>query len=557
VPRTPLGLLDLNPAFAASAANVEAWQQNTYEQAVRDAASGLTWINVQDEGVLPANSSAANLTALNTVIDALSVGDVLYFPPAPVTPYMFNGPFNPITKKGVTVLGAGTGQTILAQDSTSLTGTFFQAGVNTTGPTERVKIRGLRFDCQNVPPAGHPVFYFENDMFFDIEDIFVNQIGDLIRVGGDGSDTRICQTGSIRNVYGNHRNTAGNMIWLRMAGSLLLDNIVIHAYPGADLGVPLLIEPQGSPTSVEPIRVTNCQLWSAPPGSPTNPGQFHNIKIDFTNGGAHNIWFENCEFDYASVAAVEIVSLGGSERIRYVKFDGCYLGGANTGRPVRINHNGTGPITSVKFIDCRMSVNEFRAVTQGTGPVHNLVFDDCDFVDINPGVNKSSMIALAHGNAKVVNCDFRGVDGGVTNCDSAVETVADVDNIVVADNTSNGLLQGFMKHFAYANFAGKRSVRGNLPNDAAPTIASAATLKIPPEAHMVQVTGTTTITAIQGPSDHPITLKFDSTKTNMVTASAAIKLAGGANFNSTPEDTLTLVTNSGAFWWETARSNNA
>jgi hypothetical protein len=43
VPRTPLGLQDLDPTDAAKASNVEAWLQDTYDQAIRDAggASGV------------------------------------------------------------------------------------------------------------------------------------------------------------------------------------------------------------------------------------------------------------------------------------------------------------------------------------------------------------------------------------------------------------------------------------------------------------------------------------------------------------------------------------
>jgi hypothetical protein len=85
-----------------------------------------------------------------------------------------------------------------------------------------------------------------------------------------------------------------------------------------------------------------------------------------------------------------------------------------------------------------------------------------------------------------------------------------------------------------------------------PSVASAATIAIPPGASGVLVTGTTTITSITaGYAGQIVTLVFAGILT--VTDGGNLKLGG--NFVTTADDSLTLVCD-GTNWTEIARAVN-
>lgn len=114
--------------------------------------------------------------------------------------------------------------------------------------------------------------------------------------------------------------------------------------------------------------------------------------------------------------------------------------------------------------------------------------------------------------------------------------------------TAGGLVTAVEDHRA-----GPAGVHGQLPPPAAPTIASAATLTIPPLVQVVIVSGTTGVTNITatGRSGQRVTLVFQGALT--VTDGGNLRLAG--NFTTTADDTLTLACD-GTNWYETARSVN-
>lgn len=88
-----------------------------------------------------------------------------------------------------------------------------------------------------------------------------------------------------------------------------------------------------------------------------------------------------------------------------------------------------------------------------------------------------------------------------------------------------------------------------------PTVASAATLTLPAIDSVLISGNTGPVTAITAlPPDTVISMKFASTPT--ITAGASIKLAGGANFVATADDTLTLMCD-GTNWWQVGSSVNA
>lgn len=90
------------------------------------------------------------------------------------------------------------------------------------------------------------------------------------------------------------------------------------------------------------------------------------------------------------------------------------------------------------------------------------------------------------------------------------------------------------------------------------TVASATALPVlATEARTIIVTGTTQIdsmTTSASIAGRVITLKFDASV--KVNAGSNLKLAGGADFDATADDTMVLVTD-GTNWYEVSRSANA
>jgi hypothetical protein len=105
---------------------------------------------------------------------------------------------------------------------------------------------------------------------------------------------------------------------------------------------------------------------------------------------------------------------------------------------------------------------------------------------------------------------------------------------------------------------GRLMVQGNVPSVyAVPTVASAATITIPPSALVgpgtVKISGTTGITSITaaGFSGARVTLVFGAALT--MTDGGNLKLNG--NYTTTADDTITLVCD-GTDWFEVSRSVN-
>ena len=89
-----------------------------------------------------------------------------------------------------------------------------------------------------------------------------------------------------------------------------------------------------------------------------------------------------------------------------------------------------------------------------------------------------------------------------------------------------------------------------------PVVASAATLTLPTAHDVVEISGTTTITAItaNGHSGRRVTLLFQDALTVVRSAQIVLNQSAG-NFVTTGNDTLTLISNGGV-WLEVARSAN-
>jgi parallel beta-helix repeat protein len=90
-------------------------------------------------------------------------------------------------------------------------------------------------------------------------------------------------------------------------------------------------------------------------------------------------------------------------------------------------------------------------------------------------------------------------------------------------------------------------------HEAAIPVASASTINLPAHSHMFEITGTTTITTINGMWEgRVVILRFASTA--QVTDGGNINLAG--NFTGSGSRILTLMSQNGTSWHEVSRSSN-
>ena len=101
--------------------------------------------------------------------------------------------------------------------------------------------------------------------------------------------------------------------------------------------------------------------------------------------------------------------------------------------------------------------------------------------------------------------------------------------------------------------AGFGGAHGQLPPPAVSTVASVASLTLPLNQRVVNVSGSSNITSISaaGQSGAVVTMIFASTPT--VTDGGNLRLAG--NFVATADDTITLACD-GTNWYEVCRSTN-
>ncbi len=124
--------------------------------------------------------------------------------------------------------------------------------------------------------------------------------------------------------------------------------------------------------------------------------------------------------------------------------------------------------------------------------------------------------------------------------------VGTADNLIVGNN-----LQGNRTNAAEQSVGLKNQWRDNLGTLTA-SVASAATITVPPGCEFLTVTGTTNITSITaGYTGQRVILFF----TGILTVTDGSNLGLNGNFVTTANDTLTLVSD-GTNWFETARSAN-
>jgi hypothetical protein len=89
---------------------------------------------------------------------------------------------------------------------------------------------------------------------------------------------------------------------------------------------------------------------------------------------------------------------------------------------------------------------------------------------------------------------------------------------------------------------------------AAPTVASAGTIRVPSTTSYVEVTGQVAISAIVlRPAGRQVTLRFTDAAPNRLVNGATLRLEGGVDWTPTQDDTITLVS-TGAAWLETSRT---
>lgn len=157
-------------------------------------------------------------------------------------------------------------------------------------------------------------------------------------------------------------------------------------------------------------------------------------------------------------------------------------------------------------------------------------------------------------NVKSYGAKSDNATNDLTNVQTAYNAAANagVGNTVYFPNTGTYIISGSLTtpntNPVYLAGGGLTSI----PTVAKPSVASAGTTNLPPNAGLVTVTGTTTITNIGiWPAGTRITLVF----TGALTLTDGGNLVLNGNFVTTANDTITIISD-GSNWVETGRSAN-
>jgi hypothetical protein len=520
-------------------------------------------ISAHQYGIKPTNSATVNLANLNSLIATLNAsGGVVYFPPGT---YDLNGTPIPLTGQNrVVIYGDGPHTTILRQTGASgsparvPSGTFFTLGDGST-LTRYFCIRDLQLECTSPPPYADSVFVLNNMTDWLVQNIRLVNVASIIYVDS-APGTLAGARGTMENVWGSHAvyteaGEAPNVMWFHRANDIKFKNVLLRGSgntgAAAGLGRGIFFQPQEITTGTEGFKFTDCSIWDDKSG--VGAGRTMDVDVVVDNGSARNIWFQNCDFDRTSLAAVRVLASSGATGVaNNIKFDNCYFGSAVDGNIVKVSNSGPTEIGNVKFNNCQMAMRAQKAVSvSGSGPISDLAFYLCEVSD-NDSTPKSAAMSFGAGTFSVIGCTF-DLDGGATAY--AIETTdTALDSFVVIGNKASGAQTGFMSHAAYAANSVKRVVRGNTVNTDSQAITAAGTITLPQEGDMVLINGAGTINTITAqPWGRRVILLFASTAA--VSEAANVHLSGTGSFTGGADRTLTLVSN-GSGWYETARSVN-
>lgn len=259
--------------------------------------SGLTnWIDVTLQGVnavLPGNSAAANVTALNAILAAATAGDTLYFP---VGTYQFNANITvsiAVTFQGQMGVGGSVPGTYLETTSTT-------AGLFTVTTNWGAQFSNLGFTCNATQTSAAAAMITNSGM--DYVNIVNCTFG-----GGAGTPLYNCisYTGGTANIFVISGCTfagfAGTAILLATGGSGIIQNCTANGnYTGTSYAVAGINISQSGGLFLSNIQVVSCTT---------------NCLINPTVGnGVTSVQAVNCYFDQANGSALQISGAGFVQR---------------------------------------------------------------------------------------------------------------------------------------------------------------------------------------------------------------------------------------------------
>jgi len=250
--------------------------------------------------------------------------------------------------------------------------------------------------------------------------------------------------------------------------------------------------------------------------------------------GGYNINVNNAQNCIISSNVVQNSSQGGIilQSNNYVTVEGNHVLNAFWSGILDGYSNTNVTITNNKIVDC--------AVATLTGNTYGIFFQGGTSININNNT-------ITDGNAKMSNGIY--IAGGTQNTFDIYDNIVSASTVTAIKFDSATPLQKYSGNYLNGTSGAATGYT------ATPIVASASTMVLSTSQDVFTITGIAVINSIPvaGHSGHRVTLIF--TGACLVTNGSTLLLAGGANFTTTSNDTLTLVCD-GVAWYETSRSIN-
>lgn len=284
------------------------------------------YYNVLDNGISPANSASANLTAMNALITAVTDEATIFFPPTTST-YDFSGVISIPSGKHLTFMGGGSQRSIIR--TTSATADIFDVG------DWYNEFHGLHFASSVTRTAGAAVNSGNNVAINFYNCSFASMFNGIVYTGGVNS-------GNLAVVDDcSFTNTVNYSIQLDGANAnAMIRNCVADCSPASAAHV--AVNQCGS------LIIAQCDFIHATNNLLLNP--------DSGTKGVFSVYCANVFFDTAAGSSVKYGGGAAGTNVQRVKFVNCWFSGSVIGMEFPAV-TSTNPPSGIDLVNCDVFSN--------------------------------------------------------------------------------------------------------------------------------------------------------------------------------------------------------